>query len=192
MKKVILILVLIVCCLTGFPQQDTLKDSRDGKIYKTIKIGTQTWMAENLNYKTTDSWCNQCETYGRLYTYASALNACPYGWHLPSDTEWTTLTDYLGGEKTAGSKLKETGNTHWFKLNKDATNETSFTALPAGVRDLDGTFNSIGNYGYWWCSTNNIFGRNEAWSRAILDGSSQVCRYVIDIQFGKSVRCIKN
>lgn len=80
----------------------TLHDERDGQDYKTVKIGTQTWMAENLNYVTGTSWCygdaeSNCAVYGRLYNWETARTACPTGWHIPSDDEWLTLVDNMGG-----------------------------------------------------------------------------------------------
>src|SRR5574344_601553 len=106
-------------------------------------------------------------TYGVLYNWPAAMNGaassttnpsgiqgvCPAGWHLPSDAEWTELTDYLGGASVAGGKLKETGTTHWNSPNTGATNETGFTALPGGCRNSDGAFYSVGDLGYWWCAT---------------------------------------
>ncbi len=90
-------------------------DHRDGKCYKWIKIGSQIWMAENLNYlSSSGSWCyddliSNCNIYGRLYDWETAMTACPIGWHLPSSEEWESLTLYLGGKKVAGGKMKETG-----------------------------------------------------------------------------------
>lgn len=103
--------------------------------------------------------------YGALYTWAAAMGdnavssntnpsgvqgVCPDGWHLPSDAEWTELTDYLGGEAVAGGKMKETGTTHWNSPNTGATNESGFTGLPSGRCNLDGTFFDMGDNGYWW------------------------------------------
>src|SRR5574344_2998326 len=101
------------------------------------------------------------KTYGVLYNWTAAMNGeassttnpsgiqgvCPAGWHLPSDAEWTELTDYLGGASVAGGKLKETGTTHWDSPNTGATNETGFTALPGGYRTNLGFFNNIGYHG---------------------------------------------
>lgn len=114
-----------------------------------------------------DDSVTNAETYGALYTWAAAMNGaassnsipssvqgvCPDGWHLPSDAEWTELTDYLGGESIAGGKLKETGTTHWHSPNTGATNETGFTALPGGDRVSDGSFHYVGGLGFWWSAT---------------------------------------
>ncbi|HOR61199.1 MAG TPA: FISUMP domain-containing protein [Bacteroidales bacterium] len=135
-------------------------DPRDNNTYRTVQIGNQIWMAENLKYLPsvvgpgTGSKTNPYyyvydyvgtnvdaakqsaiyTTYGVLYNWEAAKTACPTGWHLPSDAEWTILTNYLGGEAVAGGKLKETGTTHWNSPNEGATNETDFTALPGGNR----------------------------------------------------------
>jgi len=95
-------------------------------------------------------------TYGRLYTWyavTDSRNVCPTNWHVPNGDEWTTLTTYLGGVNIAGSKLKETGTTHWTTPNTDATNATGFTALPGGLRSYNGAYDFVGNNGFWWSST---------------------------------------
>jgi len=140
----------------------TFTDPRDDQTYTTIDIGSQTWFAENLNYNTGDgnnnSWCydnngSNCDIYGRLYTWEAATSACPDGWHLPSDDEWTTLIDFLGGEDVAGGKMKETGTTHWNSPNAGATNSSGFTALPGGYRSTNGGFYDRGSFGIWWSAT---------------------------------------
>jgi uncharacterized protein (TIGR02145 family) len=143
----------------------------NGNNYTIVEIGTQTWMAENLNvgiringtvnqtsngpiekYCYDDNDAN-CAVYGGLYQWGRAMNGiCPTGWHLPTKTEWTTLPTDLGGEDIAGGMMKETGITHWLSPNTGATNSSGFTALPGGYRYIDGTFNDIGNYGLWWSS----------------------------------------
>jgi uncharacterized protein (TIGR02145 family) len=132
-------------------------------------------------------------TYGRLYTWYGVIdsrNVCPTGWHVPTDAEWTSLTTYLGGEGAAGGKLKETATTHWLTPNTDATNETNFTALPGGYRNQNGEFSGIGNYGYWWSSTENT--TIAAWNRSMSYGSSSVSRNASFERNGISVRCVKN
>jgi uncharacterized protein (TIGR02145 family) len=108
-------------------------------------------------------------TYGVLYNWSAVMagsassssnpsgvqGVCPTGWHLPSDAEWTELTDYLGGTNVAGGKLKETDTTHWSSPNASATNEYGYTALPGGIRDNDGLFKFFGVNGYWWSATEN-------------------------------------
>lgn len=195
---------------------NTFTDPRDGNVYDTVTIGTQTWMAENLRYlpsvagpgtgsfttpyyyvyhnvgtnvqeaKANINYFN----YGVLYNWTAAISACPSGWHLPSDAEWTQLIDYLGGDGTAGGKLKEAGTSHWNSPNTGATNETGFTALPGAYRHLDGKFYDFGSFGYWWSATE--YGTSEAWLRCIHYSYSDVFRYNLDKQLGLSVRCVKD
>lgn len=144
----------------GCKSLNTFTDPRDGQTYQIIKIGTQTWFAENLNYAIGISWCygnnaEICNTYGRLYEWNTAMIACPKGWHLPSDAEWNVLSSYLGGS-LAGGKMKST--TGWNLPNIGATNESCFSGLPGGYRNLDGggVFVDIGNVGAWWTSTETL------------------------------------
>ena len=116
---------------------------------------------------------------------------CPTGWHLPSDDEWTTLTDYLGGEDVAGGKLKETGTTHWQSPNKGATNESGFTALPGGYRNIDGTFGYIGYAGYWWSSTESIVQATPG-TGTFIYYFSDVYRQYLNKRVGFSVRCLRD
>ncbi len=203
--------------------KNTLKDLRDGQIYKTTTIEvpsknySEVWMAKNLNYETDNSWCGggsgttegDCSVYGRLYTWAAAVGrdedecgygyecglgsgdirgACPKGWHLPSRAEWKALFTAVGGSSTAGSKLKSA--TGW--SSSGVTNEDAFgfSALPAGGRDDDGSYDSEGYHANFWSSTENgsdyayrmdlIFSYDDAY----LDGRSK--------NYGYSVRCLKD
>lgn len=315
------IAVLLIAIYSSAQVKGTFIDKRDGKVYKTVKIGTQTWMAQNLAYKANDQsvsstpkekcnytalfqskrvyyndfyyydykiFCNSefkyklslvckqryedrfefsfvgykengeiadliaqwrssgniyydyegskkligtasnlqdagariCEysiknldknaqtqsaapatgcwaynddiknvaKYGYLYTYETAKNVCPTGWHLPSDAEWTTLTDYLGGEDIAGGKLKSTIT--WDSPNTGASNACGFTALPGGYIYNGGSFYSIGSNGDWWSATeDNATG---AWNRVMDYDKSNVARNGDDKTLGFSVRCIKD
>ena len=205
-------------------------DARDGNAYKTVKIGNQIWLAENLKYlpsvvgpstgsertpyyyvygydgtNVTDAKAtSNYTTYGVLYNWPAAMagsassnanpsgvqGVCPAGWHLPSDAEWTELTDYLGGISVAGGKLKETGTTHWASPNTGATNETGFTALPGGYRYLFGIFDIIGDTGYWWSATENY--SNNAWGRSVYYYHSDVNRGNYGKGVGFSVRCVRD
>ena len=143
-----------VRCLKGVaPKKNFLTDTRDGKEYATVKIGKQVWMAENLNYKTKSSYCYDdepanCEKYGRLYTWNTAVNVCPKGWHLPTKAEFNTLLDMVGiGESIYESKLI-------LKSNKgNGSNEKGFSALLAGDRSENGYYMGKGNNANFWIST---------------------------------------
>lgn len=189
---------------------------RDNRNYATVKIGTQVWMAENLAYlpavspssafSYTEPWYyvygyegadvavaknnTNYTTYGVLYNWSAAIAACPLGWHLPSDDEWTTLTNYLGGESVEGGKMKETGTAHWESPNTGATNESGFSALPGGYRGGNGGFDGITYYGYWWSSSE--FSMNSAWHRVLYYSYSYVGRYYSDKVYGFSVRCVRD
>jgi uncharacterized protein (TIGR02145 family) len=192
----------------------------DGNFYKTVKIGTQLWMAENLKTtkyndgtaipNVTDGtawgglstpaycWYNNDATtykatYGALYNWyvVKTGKLCPTGWHVHTDAEWTTLTTFLGGESVAGGKLKETGTTHWQSPNTGATNETGFTALPGGYRNLGGgAFSWVGLGGYWWGSSE--IGAGSAWFRSVYYYGSVAYHSLNAEGYGYSVRCVKN
>jgi len=192
----------------------------DGNTYKTVTIGTQTWMAENLKVTkyndgtaianvtdddewsalTTGAYCNYnnttstvtIATYGRLYNWYAVKTGklAPKGWHVPSDSEWTVLTDYLGGKSVAGGKLKETGTTHWDSPNDGATNETGFTALPGGYRYTNGTFSTIGIYGYWWSATEYYSYTAWDWDMSYNNSSVNSSDYFKELGF--SVRCLRD
>lgn len=129
----------------------TFTDSRDNQTYSWVKIGDQVWMSENLAYKTKSGeyWAynndtNNVPIYGYLYSWEIAQTIAPQGWHLPSQAEWQTLVDYLGGPKKAYDKLLEAGTLHW-KSPNSATNESGFTALASGYFDKrDNSFNGFG------------------------------------------------
>jgi uncharacterized protein (TIGR02145 family) len=133
--------------------------------------------------------------YGRLYTWYAAIdsrNVCPTGWHVPADSEWTTLTNFLGGESAAFGKLKETDTLHWNNPNTDATNEVGFTALPGGSHWADGSICCVGMYGHWWTATSN--NTEMAWRRALTyDGSYKAnFRGTADKTNGWSLRCVED
>ena len=156
MKGILFLPALIFCYLTSNGQQaGTFTDTRDGKTYKVVKIGTQTWMAENLNYNMDGSCCYgnapaNCSKYGRLYTWEAAKKASPKGWHLPSFKEWMTLINYVGGENIAGKKIKS--STGWQKTG-NGLNAYGFSALPAGSKNDKGIFGLNGEVSDWWSAT---------------------------------------
>ena len=157
-------------------------------------IGTQTWMAQNLNYTTSgNSWCysnlaTNCTTYGRLYDYATALTACPTGWHLPDTTAWNTLEAYVvGGIATAGTKLKANNSTLW--NTNTGTDAYGFSALPGGFYNGT-TFGDVGSNGYWWTAT--PYGATGVYSRYMHDGYAYVNHYTDFQTYGLSARCLKD
>jgi uncharacterized protein (TIGR02145 family) len=169
----------------------------DGNNYSVVTIGSQTWMAENLNYETINSWwysssSENGDIYGRLYKYFAALEACPNDWHLPSDNEWDTLIDYLGGIEVAGGKLKETGTIHWDSPNTSANNSSAFTALPGGYRYGQLYNKNLGSNGYWWSSTVHSQFTTDAWTRSLSYDKNRISRDFRYKQDGFSVRCVKD
>jgi uncharacterized protein (TIGR02145 family) len=131
--------------------------------------------------------------YGRLYTWHAATDSrgvCPSSWHVPTDAEWTTLTDYLGGINVAGGKMKEAGTTHWYTPNTSANNSSYFTALPGGVTSGDGTFTSLGYYGFWWSATE--YNAAYAWIRILYYNYGDTYRSSDLKVGGMSMRCVKD
>lgn len=187
MKKIYLIIFLIGLIISinishaqniPFEKAATVSDI-DGNTYKTVKIGTQVWMAENLRvtkYRNGEvipnvlgevndnlvagAWCYfgndslNNVAYGKLYNWYAVNDSrgiCPVGWHVPSDYEWTILENYLGGPEVAGVKMKESDTMHWVAPNIKATNESGFTAIPGGLSKGGSFFNY--NNAYWWSAT---------------------------------------
>ena len=157
---------------------------------------------------TTGAWCYYNNdsvtgtTYGKLYNwYAVAgihdtdLNTpnkklAPTGYHIPSDAEWTTLTNYLGGQSIAGGKMKATGTSLWETPDAQATNSSGFTGLPGGYRSSNGAFNTIGYYGYWWSSSE--YYTTIAWYRLLNYFNGYATSYNVYKNYGFSVRCLRD
>jgi len=208
----------------------TFTDPGDGRVYRTIKIGHQVWMAENLNvsrYRNGDpipnvrdeeewgrlsggAWChydNETEheaTYGKLYNWYAVSDPrglAPAGWHIPTDEEWKELEMCLGMRqaeagykgwrgKDHGGMLKEPGTLHWKAPNSGATDESGFTALPGGYRDVDGCFYVLGYSGYWWSASQ--FAPYFAWYRSLYYTHSKIHRTNSYEGDGFSVRCLRD
>jgi uncharacterized protein (TIGR02145 family) len=190
----------------------------DGNEYRTVVIGTQTWMVENLkvtkyndgnaisttavagdwNKLTSGGYCwhnndalaNKA-TYGALYNWYAVNTGklCPTGWHVPTTAEWETLTTYLGGVYAAGGKLKEVGTTHWLDPNL-ASNETGFTGVSTGTRNYFGTYDTLGRTCNFWSSTASA--DNNATSYMLANEHTGFTVVKIDKATGYTVRCIKN
>ena len=192
--------VAAAICLAGCRKNepityDTLTDERDGQTYTVLKIGGQTWMAQNLNYKTTSgSWCYEnslyyCKEYeyGRLYDWDAAINACPTGYHLPSREEWKSLVTMVGGKGLAGKRLKSKRG--WGSGN--GTDDYDFYALPGGGRRYsDSAFGAIGNLGLWWTATTKKYNNNSAYYRGISYDYDGVYEYNDNKRNAYSVRCV--
>ena len=171
-----------------------------GQTYRTVTIGSQIWMAENLNYvpSTGNSWCNgdlpsNCTTYGRLYDFATAKTVCPTGWHLPDTTEWNTLKTFAGGANMSGSKLKSVSSL--WTTNTGNTDNYGFSALPGGYHQANSPYaNNVGYNGDWWTSTN--FSSQYGYFNEMTSGSSSIAlKKSLDITWdtvGLSVRCIND
>ncbi|MBO7060664.1 MAG: fibrobacter succinogenes major paralogous domain-containing protein [Fibrobacter sp.] len=171
-----------MCGTKPYDPAKQLCDFRDMQLYRIVIIGEQTWMAENLNYKTENSWCGggnvdnegDCSKYGRLYTWAAAVGksedecgygktcglsgkvrgVCPEGWHLPDTTEWSKLFTAVGGISEAGKILKsQTGWNDYNGTSGNGTDAYGFSALPTGYRSNNGYFFNGGNNAYFWSAT---------------------------------------
>lgn len=184
------LVALMVACSESFT------DPRDGQSYGIVQIGSQTWMAENLNYEIEGSACPEgdnrnCSKYGRLYNWDMARTVCPEGWRLPDSADFEKLIASAGGMDFAGEKLKSTSG--WFKKG-NGTDEFSFNALPAGYRlggseSAPGKFDGIGGYAHLWTASETPDGLAHY---LFLDFSTKAAKLSA---FGKdearSVRCVK-
>jgi len=205
---------LILCIASCGPssnktEEDSTKDKGE------VTIGSQVWTSKNLDVskfkngeeipeaETKDqwkafsdaneaAWCyyeNKTE-YGKLYNWYAVNDPrglAPAGFHIPTDAEWTTLTNYLGGETIAGAKMKS--NTGW-EDNGNGTNSSAFAGLPGGYRDYGGYFYGVGAYGYWWSSSEND--TSYAWYRYLYYDYGSVGRNNNDEHYGFSVRCLRD
>ena len=214
-------LLLIAMASMGISnvESQSVKDI-NGNSYKTVVIGKQTWMAENLNvnkFKNGDviaeaktyvewktagenkqpAWCYynndpiNGRTYGKLYNWYAVNDSrglAPLGWRVPSIEEWSDLTDFLGGDETAGEKMKSTSG---WPLNGNGTNESGIAGIPAGQRDFDGMFSYINEYGIWWSSSS---GAADDYATLLNIGSesNEVRKGDEDMSDGSSVRCLKD
>jgi uncharacterized protein (TIGR02145 family) len=176
----------------------TFSDTRDGQIYGAVKIGGQTWMAENLNVAAGNSWCygddtSNCGRYGRLYDWETAMAACPAGWHLPSRQEWDSLVVRAGGVEVAGKKLKSKRG--WNRddmsgVSGNGTDDYGFSALPGGDRRYPvGGFGNVGDFGGWWAAERDG-GNAYYWYIYNIMGDAR--EYYYGKGYGLSVRCVKD
>lgn len=221
--------------LRSSAQQSSFIDNRDGRPYKTVKIGNQVWMAENLAYLPQvgppDNSGGQDAVkkpfyyvygyhgdnvaeakknpnylrYGVLYTWNAAKNACPPGWHLPSDEEWKELEKNLGMSKTdVDEKMFRLSGNVGLKLKSKSiwkipgSNEVEFAAIPGGFRfsgnpgvaEAKGDFANAGETAYFW--TSSVFREGFAYRRSFVAGSNASVRFIQMFSHAYSVRCIKD
>jgi len=172
----------------------TFTDGREGKEYRIVDIGNQTWMAENLKFEASGSVCYEnksanCTKYGRLYDWNTAKKACPSGWRLPSKSEWETLDNAVGGEEVAGEKLKARNG---WNNDGNGTDSYGFSGLPGGRGFSDGNFNFAGNIGFWWTATEKS--TKNAYYRPLRNDTGTVSWNADGVNKGYlfSVRCVKN
>jgi uncharacterized protein (TIGR02145 family) len=210
MKKIAIMLTLL--CTAVFAQ-NTFTDPRDGKKYKTAKIGEQIWMAENLDYAGKkddigvcyDKKSANCKKYGALYTYDEAKKVCPSGWHLPSQKEWQILANLAGGYEVAGKKQKKKNGWANYTTSRgkvmecECLDEFGFAALPGGMGlGINGGFGNVGDSGFWWGYNNLPIGitvqsqeidisqdDNSLWS-GLVSGMLAISSGLL------SVRCVKD
>ncbi len=170
----------------------TLRDSRDNRMYRTIKIGSYTWMAENLKYAASESYCyaatmlspeSLCENYGRLYTYSAAKEVCPEGWHLSTMEEWEDLIAATGSDDPSQIALILSSSAKWYDWNgvpEYRLNTLGFSVVPAGFRDKDGYYYDINSQTLFWTSSGENVGITSNFFRARNNAAS-----------GFSVRCVQ-
>jgi uncharacterized protein (TIGR02145 family) len=196
---------------------DILNDTRDGRSYKTVQVGTQCWMAENLNIGTMidgksnqkennilekycyDNEATNCDIYGGIYQWKEMMayskeegsqGICPDGWHVSTDNEWEILIDFLGGKQSAGGKMKETGFEHWDSPNVGADNSSGLKILGGGSRYYTGMFHSKGGVVYYWTSNQAGNGYGVRYKISFDEANAQRNGYGKD--YGFYVRCLKN
>lgn len=217
MKKIISL--SIASSLISFTNHAQTVTDHDGNVYNTASIGTQLWMADNLHvihyndgsliplvsnsttwggltsgarcYYNNDSLTNAAK-YGSLYNWYTVVDSrgmCPVGWHIPSDAEFGTLLNYLGGINVAGGPLKDTGYTRWNSPNTGATNSSGFTGVGGGNRSYTGSYYSLGGFGDYWATTSAT---NTARGIALHYSSIVVANGWTDKKFGFSVRCLSD
>jgi uncharacterized protein (TIGR02145 family) len=210
------VILSVFSCKKNDENGSVIRD-RNGNEYTSVTIGSQTWMVENLKTtKFSDGteipliaeaeawsvlttpgyqWYNNSLSsfkvpYGALYNFyaVSTGKLCPTGWHVPTDTEWTTLTSFLLGEEVSGGKLKEAGLTHWDTPNTDASNETGFTALPGGYISSSGSYGNIGYEGTWWTASESM--EWDAFCRRLSCSNGRMFATTFLKKSGFSVRCL--
>jgi len=183
-----------ICCQRWMTKNLDVSTYRNGDVIPKVTNAT-TWAA-----LTTGAYCyfnndstTYAATYGKLYNWYAVNDPrglAPEGWYIPTDFEWTTLGECVGGFAIAGGLLKEAGTSHWNSPNSGATNRSGFTALPGGIREDDGEFHSNGLNGYWWTSTEFVTGVERF--RQLLHNSEYLTDHYNSPKTGYSVRCVRD
>ena len=175
---------------TKFSDGSDIPQVTDNTVWDTLTMPGFGWYDNNQSNK---------EPYGGLYNWYAVdiasnggKNICPEGWHVPSDEEWTALTDFLGGTGAAGGKLKEVGTAHWNDPNSAATNETGYSALPGGYRESTGNYVRMGYLGRWWTTDIHPSFPFSSYYRAMSNSSASVSEHFMTQKYGFSVRCLKD
>jgi uncharacterized protein (TIGR02145 family) len=215
--------IITIAASCGKDDEVTGVKDADGNSYKTVTIGSQVWMAENLkttkyrdglaiaNVTVNAEWgvlttaayavygnsADNGTNYGALYNWYAVNSGklCPTGWHVPTKAEWTTLITFAGGENTAGGKLKSTRTAptaapSWLSPNTGATDAYGFAVVPGGFRMNGGSFGLIGEFSYFWSSTENSSTLAEY--NMIVNDQAYVASYPGLKGIGASVRCVKD
>ena len=182
----------VISAELGIPNQFT--DPRDGQTYRTIDINGKIWLAENLNFEIENSWCydgkkENCQKYGRLYTWEAAKKACPKGWHLPTDEEWRKMAMSYGGYYDRETK-KDIGNSKASYSSLIKGGSSGFGALLGGDRNTDGSFLDLGADGFYWSAAER--GGGDAYYYYFNGDVERLDRYNDGQEVGLSVRCLQN
>lgn len=200
--KTFVLSVIFLCFYSKINSQttDSFLDTRDKKVYKSVtymidkkKGESITWMAENLNYKTKDSYCyddieSNCNIMGRFYNWSAAMKACPKGWHLPNDKEWNVLANLFGGISSAGKHLKSTSNL--WKNKTQGTNKSLFNIMPYGNAVIGSGYYAFKINATFWSSENLNKNKATDW---VFSNVDKMISYKGDkLKAGNSVRCVKN
>lgn len=210
-SKVIFTLFTCLFLFTNCEKSTKIVDG-EGNKYESIKIGTQEWLTTDLRTTMCNdgtpinpnsySWYNNdslgqvTNGYGALYNWSAVKNCniCPIGWRVPSDLDYTVLSNYLEGSDVAGGKMKEAGQTHWKAPNTEATNESGWSGLPGGKLDRAGLFRQLGTFGSWWTSTKYTYSEpiNSAYSCVLSFQNNSLVQGVANRSINISVRCMKD
>ena len=206
---ILMIGMMLLPCLVNAQAKGTFTDVRDGRVYAWVKIGTQTWMGENLKvtrYRdgsqisnfTSDNY-NTGNRY-RWFVVNDDRKICPVGWHVPSDVEWCQMETYLDASincattgwkgTNAGGKMKEVGTSHWANPNTGATNSSGFMCLPGGYRLPSGGFETLATGADFWTTSGSS--SSTSWYRTLANNTALVYRNFGEKTYGFSGRCIND